>query len=105
MMETGRPLNYDFDKMSGWRLDLPAHIPPGTRVLNLYCVSTDKQLYHTENDEADIPMQRIKCRRFAEQMGWTIVCELQEQGVSGHKIRAENRDKGLPNWASLLCPG
>lgn len=26
-------------------------------------------------------------------MDWTIVCELQEEGVSGHKVRAENRDK------------
>ena len=26
-------------------------------------------------------------------MGWTIVHEEQEDGVSGHKVRAENRDK------------
>lgn len=38
-------------------------------------------------------MQKKRCRQFAEQMGWTIVCELQEEGVSGHKVRAENRDK------------
>ena len=38
-------------------------------------------------------MQRLRCREFAEQKGWTIVCELQEEGISGHKVRAENRDK------------
>ena len=26
-------------------------------------------------------------------MGWVIVHEEQEEGVSGHKVRAENRDK------------
>lgn len=55
--------------------------------------STTKQLYHDANNEADIPMQRLRCRAFAEQNGWTIVCELQEEGISGHKVRAENRDK------------
>ena len=74
-------------------MDLPAFIPLGTRVLCLYRVSTGQQLYRTENNEADIPMQRKRCRQFAEQMGWTVVCELQEEGVSGHKVRAENRDK------------
>jgi DNA invertase Pin-like site-specific DNA recombinase len=38
-------------------------------------------------------MQRVRCREFCEQRGWTIVCEMQEEGVSGHKVRAENRDK------------
>ena len=28
-----------------------------------------------------------------KKMGWTIVHEEQEDGVSGHKVRAENRDK------------
>jgi len=63
------------------------------RVLCLYRVSSNGQVHYTDNNEADIPMQRIKCRQFAEQMGWTIVYELQEEGVSGHKVRAENRDK------------
>jgi len=67
----------------------------GKRVLALYRVSSDKQLYRHENDEADIPMQRERCRGHSELMGWEIVCELQEEGVSGHKVRAENRDKGL----------
>ena len=38
-------------------------------------------------------MQRRECHRFCEKMGWTIVHEEQEDGVSGHKVRAENRDK------------
>lgn len=63
------------------------------RVCCLYRVSTDKQVDYDTNHEADIPMQRKACRRFADKMGWTIVHEEQEDGVSGHKIRAENRDK------------
>ncbi len=85
--------SYTFDKTTGFRLDLPAHIAPGTRVLCLYRVSSNKQLYHTDKNEADIPMQRIRCRKFAEAQGWTIVCELSEEGISGHKVRAEKRDK------------
>lgn len=85
--------SYVFDKLTGWRQDMPSQITPGTRVLCLYRVSTEKQLYHTENNEADIPMQRVRCREFCDRMHWTIVCELQEEGISGHKVRAENRDK------------
>lgn len=85
--------SYVFDKVTGWRQDLPDFIEPGTRVLCLYRVSTTKQLYHTEQDEADIPMQRVRCREFCERMNWTLVCELQEEGISGHKVRAESRDK------------
>lgn len=63
------------------------------RVCCLYRVSTEKQVDYDNNHEADIPMQRKACHRFAEQMGWQIVHEEQEDGVSGHKVRAENRDK------------
>lgn len=38
-------------------------------------------------------MQRKACHSFAAKMGWTIVHEEQEEGVSGHKVRAESRDK------------
>ncbi len=93
MRNTSTVPSYSFDKETGWRLDLPLYIAPGTRVLCLYRVSTAKQLYHNSNDEADIPMQRLRCREFAAEKGWTIVCELQEEGISGHKVRAENRDK------------
>ncbi len=63
------------------------------RVYCLYRVSTDKQVDYNEKSQADIPMQRKECHRFAEKMGWTIIHEEQEDGVSGHKVRAENRDK------------
>ena len=63
------------------------------RVCCLYRVSTDKQVDHNSNNEADIPMQRKACHRFAEKMGWQIVHEEQEEGVSGHKVRAASRDK------------
>lgn len=63
------------------------------RVYCLYRVSTDKQVDYNDKNQADIPMQRKMCHRFAEQQGWTIIHEEQEDGVSGHKIRAENRDK------------
>lgn len=59
----------------------------------LYRVSTDKQVDYNDKSQADIPMQRRECHRFCEKMGWTIVHEEQEDGVSGHKVRAENRDK------------
>lgn len=57
------------------------------RVECLYRVSTKGQVDHD-----DIPMQRIECRKFAEQNGWTIIKELQEKGVSGFKVSANDRD-------------
>ena len=63
------------------------------RVYCLYRVSTGKQVDYNASNEADIPMQRRDCHRFAEEHGWTIIHEEQEDGVSGHKVRAENRDK------------
>ena len=71
--------------------------PPMTenknRVCCLYRVSTDKQVDFNSNHEADLPMQRKACHKFAEAKGWVIVHEEQEEGVSGHKVRAEARDK------------
>ena len=63
------------------------------RVCTLYRVSTDKQVDHNDKNQADIPMQRKACHAFCEKMDWVIVHEEQEEGVSGHKVRAENRDK------------
>ena len=63
------------------------------RVYCLYRVSTGKQVDYDDKCQADIPMQRKACHHFAEEKGWTIVHEEQEDGVSGHKVRAENRDK------------
>lgn len=57
------------------------------RVECLYRVSTKGQVDHD-----DIPMQRIECRKFAEQNGWHIIKELNEKGVSGYKVSADDRD-------------
>ena len=65
--------------------------PTENRVYCLYRVSTSQQVDHNDKDDADIPMQRLECHRFAKRMGWTIIHEEQEEGVSGHKVRAENR--------------
>lgn len=56
MNQTNYLQSYIFDKQTGWRIDLPSYIAPGTRVLCLYRVSTGKQLYHNEQNQADIPM-------------------------------------------------
>ena len=63
------------------------------RVCALDRVSTDKQVDHNDKNQADIPMQRKACHAFCDKMGWIIVHEEQEEGVFGHKVRAENRDK------------
>jgi len=63
------------------------------RVYCLYRVSTDRQVDYNDKSQADIPMQRKACHRFCDEKGWTIIHEEQEDGVSGHKVRAENRDK------------
>lgn len=63
------------------------------RVYCLYRVSTTKQVDHDNQNQADIPMQRKACREFAEHMGWTIIREEQETGVSGFKVSAADRDK------------
>ena len=63
------------------------------RVQCLYRVSTEQQVTYNDKKQADIPMQRMACRKFAAEHGWEIVFEDQEDGISGHKIRAENRDK------------
>ncbi len=48
------------------------------RVCCLYRVSTTKQVNYDPLKQADIPMQRKDCRKFAESMGWEIVQEEQE---------------------------
>lgn len=63
------------------------------RVYCLYRVSTIKQVDRDEANQADIPMQRKACRDFASKMGWSIIREEQEAGVSGFKVSAEHRDK------------
>ncbi len=63
------------------------------RVYCLYRVSTAKQVDYGDSNQADIPVQRKACREFAEKMGWTIIREEQEAGVSGYKVSADHRDK------------
>lgn len=57
------------------------------RVCCLYRVSTKGQV-----EKDDIPMQKQKCREFAEMNGWEIVEEFSEKGVSGFKVSAKDRD-------------
>ena len=59
----------------------------GKRVCCLYRVSTLKQV-----EKDDIPMQKQCCHEFAEQMGWDIVREFSEKGISGFKVSAKKRD-------------
>lgn len=53
----------------------------------LYRVSSKGQVDHD-----DIPLQRIECRKYAEERGWKIIKELYEAGVSGFKTATNNRD-------------
>ena len=59
------------------------------RVICLYRVSTTQQVDIIKDD---IPMQRLTCRNFSQSMGWEIVVELVEKGVSGFKVSANDRD-------------
>ena len=56
------------------------------RVYCLYRVSTTQQVDVVKDD---IPMQRIACHDFAARMGWTILVEKEEKGISGFKVSAE----------------
>lgn len=63
------------------------------RVYCLYRVSTKKQVDKNNKDENDIPMQKKACHEFADrQNGWTILKEFSEQGISGYKVSAKDRD-------------
>ena len=62
------------------------------RVYCLYRVSTRKQADFKAENQADIPMQRNACREFAGQMGWEILYEGQEAGVSGFLVSEKDRD-------------
>ena len=57
------------------------------RVYCLYRVSTKGQV-----EKDDIPMQKQRCREFAESQGWTILKEFAEKGVSCFKVAAADRD-------------
>ncbi len=60
------------------------------RILCLYRVSTKGQVDRMTDD---IPMQRRECLDFIGRMeGWVFYDERVENGVSGYKVSAENRD-------------
>ena len=58
------------------------------RVGCLYRVSTKKQV----SDKDDIPMQKQACTEFAEENGWIITKEFLEKGISGFKVKSDDRD-------------
>lgn len=67
---------------------LQCHLPVDAKRAALeYRVSTKGQVDHD-----DIPMQKIACRKFAQQQGWRVVMEKAEKGVSGSKVSASKRD-------------
>lgn len=59
------------------------------RIYCLYRVSTKKQVDQQNND---IPMQKIACHEFAKDKGWIIMKEFYEKGISGYKVSVDNRD-------------
>ena len=66
------------------QLKLPADAP---RAALTYRVSTKGQVDHD-----DIPLQKIECRKFAQNHGWRVVAEEAEKGISGSKVSASKRD-------------
>ena len=86
-------LNNDLKFMQAINEEIHVDAEKTKRVQCLYRVSTEQQVTYNDKKQADIPMQRMACRKFAAEHGWEIVFEDQEDGISGHKIRAENRDK------------
>ena len=86
-------LNNDLKIMQAINEEIHVDAEKTKRVQCLYRVSTEQQVTYNDKKQADIPMQRMACRKFAAEHGWEIVFEDQEDGISGHKIRAENRDK------------
>ena len=66
------------------QLKLPTDAP---RAALTYRVSTKGQVDHD-----DIPLQKIECRKFAQNHGWRVVAEEAEKGISGSKVSASKRD-------------
>lgn len=58
------------------------------KVATFYRVSTKGQL-----EGNDISMQRRACQEFIDKLGWTLVKEYTEKGVSGYKTSVEDRDE------------
>jgi DNA invertase Pin-like site-specific DNA recombinase len=59
----------------------------------VYCLYRESTLKQVEKDDVPMPVQQKSCREFAEKMGWEIVDEKEESGVSGFKKTAKQRDK------------
>ncbi|HWI53991.1 MAG TPA: recombinase family protein [Symbiobacteriaceae bacterium] len=60
-------------------------------VAAIYRVSTERQVRRT--GEETLPVQRNAVRTFiARQAGWHLVAEYAEEGVSGFKVSAADRD-------------
>ena len=57
------------------------------RVYCLYRVSSRRQV-----EKDGIPMQRIACQSYAKCLGWEIIREFTEKGVSGYKLSMDERD-------------
>ena len=78
-------------------MEIKKEIAPGKRMLLLLRVSSKQQAAkrqgHDGRDEYDIPTQRNILTPWAESMGYTIIDELVEGGVSGYKVSANDRDE------------
>ncbi len=63
------------------------------KVAAIYRVSTEKQVNRDGNPEETIPVQRRAVQEFLQaQPGWQLVQEYAEEGVSGYKLSADDRD-------------
>ncbi len=59
------------------------------RVYCLYRVSTEKQA----DENKEIQMQQIACRRYVQERGWLLTKELSEIGVSGFNTNISERER------------
>ena len=82
--------------------DSESEEPPMTenknRVCCLYRVSTDKQVDFNSNHEADLPMQRKACHKFAEAKGWVIVHTLRIRYTCYGKLRKQTDCTGQTGY-------
>ena len=78
-------------------MEFKKQVEPGKRMLLLLRVSSKQQTAKIQGNngqtELDIPMQRDILTPWAESMGYTIVGELLEKGISGFKVKTDDRDE------------
>ena len=75
------------------------------RVCCLYRVSTGKQVDYNGNNEADIPMQRKACHKFALEKGWNIDMDRVRSAIPAEIPDEEMEDyteKALEYYQQLL---